>query len=109
MCMQTCLTAALVLAALPRAVRRGSATILPRQASHALSKALPALALAAVALMSLARVGAVLGYYRAPLQVYSALPAVRAPFLQTARALLCSLALLPQCSRSIMSVQRCCR
>lgn len=102
--LQTCLTAALVLTALPKAIMRGLATILPRQASHMLARAVPALALAAVALMSAARVGAVLGYYRAPLQVYTALPEVGLHLTGGAMRWLSCRALLPHSSAGDLGI-----
>ena len=71
-----CLTAALVLVTLPRAIKRRTAAFLPRQASRLMAQAAPALALLAIVLVSLSRSAAVLMYYRAPMQVYQALPAV---------------------------------
>ena len=72
-----CLTAALVLVTLPRAIKRRTAAFLPRQASRLMAQAAPALALLAIVLVSLSRSAAVLMYYRAPMQVYQALPVVR--------------------------------
>lgn len=75
-CMQMCLVAAAVLAAMPGLLVWATAAVLPRRAAHLLAGHTPRLTLLLCLVLSASRITAILGNYGAPMQIYRKLPEV---------------------------------